>query len=97
MPAQQYRCKPIIVEAVTVADALHAAARAWPDLPPWLAAAYEVGEIVFARDAVHMYRGTGTMVAERSDWIVRDALGGISIVGPEAFELTFESIDQERG
>lgn len=95
MPAQQYRRRPIIVEAIPVRDALHAAARDWPALPAWLADAYEHGAVVFARDAVHLYRGTA--VAGLDDWLVRDHGGKIAVVGPEAFELTFESIDQERG
>lgn len=93
--AQQFRRKPEIVEAVPVDEALRCAARAWSQLPPWLAAEYERGAVVFARDAVHMYRGR--IVAERGDWIVWQMTGHLSAFTPEAFEAEFEPSDQGRG
>ena len=95
MPAQQFRKKPVTVEAVLVTDALRAAARAWADLPSWLSEAYEHGDVIFARDAVHLYRGT--VVAERGDWLVRDVDGSIGRCSGEAFAATYVSSDQERG
>lgn len=94
MSVRRFRKRPLEIEAVPVADALHAAARAWGDLPTWLALAYERGDVVFARDFVSIRTLEGLMQASKGDWIICGVQGELYSCRGDIFEQTYEPADE---
>ncbi len=93
-----YRKKPVVIEAVLVADVLHAAEWQWDALPPWVVAAYENaegGHLVFATDSVHITTLEGTMRAEKGDWIIRGVHGELYPCKPDIFDATYETAAEQ--
>jgi len=88
----KFRKKPVVIEAVRCCDAMSAATNAWKDLPPWLAEAYEKGDIVFGDRAVHVHTPEGVMVAQHNDWILHGVKGEIYPCKPDIFAATYEPV-----
>lgn len=90
MPAQTFRKKPVVVEAIPVAEALQAASRSWFDLPSWLIEAYEHGNVIFGQDRVEIATLEGRMTAGMGDWIIQGVQGELYPCKPDIFEATYE-------
>jgi hypothetical protein len=88
----EYRKKPVVIEAIRVNDALAAAALDWPALTDWMAASYEAGDLVFAPDGIHIRTLEGAMHAARGDWIIRGVKGELYPCKPDIFEATYEDV-----
>ena len=88
----RFRKKPVVIEAVEVNAALKAASNAWKDLPIWLSAAYEKGEVVFGADAIHIKTLEGDMRGDKGDWIIQGVKGELYPCKPEIFEATYEIV-----
>ncbi len=103
MPAQQYRKRPVVVEA------MH-----WDGTEACLQEALRFVDFSsLPDDGVHVggpgigympALGTldiptleGTMTASPGDWIIRGVAGEFYPCKPDIFAATYESIDQERG
>jgi hypothetical protein len=90
-----------VIEAVLASEALLAAESDWDCLPPWLAEAYEKGDILFLNnhpDTVHCIEvktPEGTMGAEKGDWIIRGVKGEIYPCKPDIFAMTYDSVEEE--
>ncbi|HCT81184.1 MAG TPA: hypothetical protein DGT23_32365 [Micromonosporaceae bacterium] len=97
MIVQQFRKKPVVIEAIRVADALNAAANSWADLPEWLRADYERGAIVYASDAIFISTLEGQMCANRDDWIIRGVKGELYPCKPDIFAATYEAVSGQPG
>lgn len=85
----KFRKKPVVIEAVSVNDALLAA---WEDLPDWLEAAYERGEVLFCPTHVEITTLEGTMKGDRGDWIICGVQGELYPCKPEIFDETYEPV-----
>lgn len=89
----RYRKRPVVIEAVECDLALRAAASAWRDLPVWLAAAYEQGDIIFASDHILIITLEGVMRADKTDLIIRGVQGEIYPCKRNIFEATYEPVE----
>lgn len=88
----RYRKRPVVVEAILVADALRCATRAWDQLPSWVRDAYEAGGILFLSDSVSIRTLEGTMRGEPSDWLIRGVQGELYACKPDIFKATYEAV-----
>lgn len=88
----RYRKRPVVIEAVPVADALRSAGEAWGDLPSWLFDAYDESVVVFASDAVLIYTPEGQMRGEVGDWIIKDVQDELYLCKPDVFAATYEEV-----
>ena len=92
----QFRKKPVVIEAITVREALRFA-NTWKDGEPWLIDAYDNREIVFTPDAVHistLENASGEMVIGGiDDWIIRGVQGELYPCKPDIFEQTYEAVE----
>ena len=87
-----YRKKPVEIEAQLTREALWAAAHDWAFLPDWLAAAYEEGTIIFAKDHVLIKTLEGTMRADPDDMIIQGVKGEIYPCKSDIFEATYDEV-----
>lgn len=93
--ALKFRKKPVVVEAVRVADAMVAAAASWSDLPQWLRNAYETGNIVFGSDGIYVQTLEGNMFAPRPDWLILGIAEEIYPCRADIFAATYEPVVSE--
>lgn len=88
----RYRKKPIVVEAVPVAETLENV-RDWSNLPAWVIDAYEEGTLLFLPNAIEVRTLEGTMRADKGDWLIRGVQREIYPCKPDIFEATYEPIE----
>jgi hypothetical protein len=69
------RKKPVVVEAVRVADLFSAAENSWHSLPAWVSAAYEQGNLIFCNDWLDIKTLEGWLRAELKDWLIQGVKG----------------------
>lgn len=91
----QFRKKPIVVEAIRIADAMQHARVSWSKLPGWLRKAYEAGKIIFASNAISIATPQGRLVGLRNDWLIRGVEGELYPCSAEAFAQTYEPVESE--
>ena len=91
----RYRKKPVVIDAAPAADVLRAAEHQWNDLPPWVAEAYEKGDVLFLNHPrrVEIITLEGTMTALWDDWIIRGVQGELYPCKPDIFEATYEAVE----
>lgn len=82
----KFRKKPVVIDAVRVADVVHDSATNWKGLPDWLRDAYESGGIVFRPDGIQIATPEGVMVGTLEDWLIRGTKGELYPCKPEIFE-----------
>jgi hypothetical protein len=87
-----FRKKPVLVQAVRTADVLRAAGGDWSELPEWLKAFYEAGNMLFLPGSVEILTLEGHMRAEAADWIIQGVKGEIYPCKPDIFEQTYERV-----
>ena len=88
----RYRKRPIVIDAVPVADLLAAALRDWAELPAWVADAYDHGDILFLPGGINVTTAEGVMVGDRGDWLIRGIKGELYPCKPDIFEATYEAV-----
>jgi len=99
-----YRKKPIVIEAVQVAQAAHNG-KTWSGslfegdlLPQWLEGALNNGTVA-VRPGERGYAllaikaPEGTMLAEPGDWIIRGVKGELYPCKADIFEATYEPVE----
>jgi hypothetical protein len=91
--AQRFRKKPVEIDALPVAAALHAAAHSWRQLPDWMEKAYDRGEVVFAPEAVLINTMEGQMRGDLGDWIIRGVKGELYPCKPDIFAATYDPVE----
>lgn len=91
---RKYRKKPIVIEAIKVAEVLHLAAVAFDKLPPWLFGnEVEPGKttgVIIERSHVIVRTLEGDMRAEPHDWIIRGVKGELYPCKPDIFAATYD-------
>lgn len=88
----RWRKRPLVIDAVRVSEALRDAAYNWANLPPWLSAAYERAEVVFASDSIHIKTREGTMIGSYDDWILCGVKGELYPCAHDIFLHTYEPV-----
>lgn len=88
----RFRKKPVVVDAVFCHTALLAFLTNWDALPEWLRVAYEKGGVVPTPEGVYLPTPEGSMLAKRTDWIVRGTQGELYPVKPEIFAEVYEPV-----
>lgn len=96
----QFRKKPVVVEAWTVAELNVSAARKWEALPESVRAAYEDGGWVFGalvddRRGIYVPTLEGSLFAAPGDWIIRGVAGEFYPCKPGIFAATYEPVATE--
>jgi hypothetical protein len=86
----KFRKKPVVIEAIRASDAIWRARHAWNDLPAWMKAPYERGEILFMSKQINIHTLEGTMSAFPDDWIICGVKGELYPCKPDIFEATYE-------
>ena len=99
MPAQQFRKKPVVIEAIPAREAIALAGSDFWALPQWLIDVYENGGpngggLVFCPDSVHIPTLEGTMIAFVDDWIIRGVAGEVYPCKPHIFAATYDPVDE---
>jgi hypothetical protein len=92
----RFRKKPVVIEAVLVADALRWISSERSSLvaaPQWFRDAYESGYIVFCFDHVSIFTLEGTLRAEKTDWIIRGIQGELYPINNQIFRETYDPVD----
>ena len=88
----KFKKKPIVIEAVRVDDVIKAARFSWKDLPDWVEAAYENGDLIFVSDFIDINTDEGMMTGRSGDWIVKGVEDEIYPVRGSVFDSTYEQI-----
>lgn len=89
----QYRKKPVVINAVRCREALRAFERDWDALPKWLVDAYERGGVVPTHEGVYLPTLEGSMLARPDDWIIQGVQGEVYPCKPDIFEATYEPVE----
>ena len=87
-----YRKKPVEIEAERCSVLLNAASSDWEALPGWAAAAYELGELVFAAHGVYVKTLEGTMFCDRESMLIRGVQGELYPCKPDIFAATYDLV-----
>jgi hypothetical protein len=90
-----YRNKPIVIEAVRIAELLNAEVNNWPSVPDWVAAAYYRGEIVFASNYIMIHTPEALYRGQPEDMLIRGVNGELYPCKPDIFRATYESVNVE--
>lgn len=88
----KFRKKPVIIEAMRVSDLIFRAKNAWNDLPMWVRAPYEKGEILFLVSEIVINTLEGRMTAAKDDWVICGVKGELYPCKPDIFEATYEAV-----
>lgn len=86
----KFRKKPVVIEALPVADVLKAADQQWIGAPPWLRDAFEAGSLIVLQDHLRIRTLEGTMYGEKDDWIIRGVQGELYPCKPDIFAASYE-------
>ena len=89
----KYRKKPVVIEAAQVRDLVRAARDEWSALPPWMAKAYDQGDIVFCGDGISIKTLEGIMQGGIDDWIIRGVRGELYPCRDDIFKQTYDPVD----
>lgn len=87
---QQFRKKPVVIEAMRVTD--YFAAR---DIAKWMAAGGVIGRPHITRGgeaALDVMTLEGTMRADKGDWVIKGVQGEFYPCKPDIFEATYELV-----
>lgn len=90
----KYRKKPVVIEAVRVAELIQNARYHWEFLPTWVRAHYEDGGIIFMNDGIDVRTLEGRMRADKKDWLILGVKGEIYPCKPDIFEATYEFVEE---
>lgn len=90
----RFRKRPVVIEAIRVSQAIIAAGHSWNELPEWLIAAYDSGDVLFMVDTLEIMTLEGRMTANRDDWIIRGVQGELYPCKPDIFEATYEAVTE---
>ena len=85
-----YRKKPVEIEAERCSVLLKAASSDWEALPGWAAAAYDLGEPVFAAHGVYVKPTAGPMFCDRGSMLIRGVQGELYPCKSDIFAATYE-------
>lgn len=87
-----YRKKPVVIEAENTSVLLVLASQSWENLPAWVRAEYEKGNIVFGDDKLLIKTLEGTMTAEKTDMVIRGVKGEVYPCKKDIFDATYEKV-----
>lgn len=88
----KFRKKPVVVDAIRVCEAIHAASQNWDKLPAWIVEHYEKGNILFFTNKLEIKTLEGMMTAWPDDWIIRGVAGELYPCKSDIFEKTYEMV-----
>ena len=89
----KYRKKPVVIDAFHVGSG--------NDVPEWLLAGLQSGEVVQAVGVVHpgnpnayeIHTLEGRMITQHGDWIIQGVKGELYPCKPDIFEATYEKVE----
>lgn len=87
-----YRKKPVVIEAENTSVLLVLASQSWENLPVWIRAEYDKGNVVFGDDKILIKTLEGTMTAEKTDMVIRGVKGEIYPCKRDIFDATYEKV-----
>ncbi len=89
----KFKKKPIVVDAISVSEALHTSFQNWLALPVWLSEAHGNGDVLFFPDYIDIKTLEGSMRGGRGDWIIRGVAGELYPCKPDVFAKTYDAVD----
>jgi len=89
----RYNKRPITIDAAPVGELCHAASSKWSDLPAWVVAAYDKGEILFLNDGLDVKTLEGRVKAEMTDWLLQGIKGELYPCKPDIFAASYDPVD----
>ena len=84
----RFRKKPVVIEAIPVAEVLSIPSAAL--LPRWLQLALDAGNFFVVGEHVRIRTLEGSMIGEKDDWIIRGVQGELYPCKPDIFAATYE-------
>ena len=91
----QYRKRPVVIDAVRVADVLDAAMYG-PTVPQWVYDAWRACHVVLRSGFIEVNTLEGVMRAEYGDWLIRGVQGEIYPCKPDIFAATYEQVEEPK-
>lgn len=88
----KYRKRPVVIEALPIAQVIYDATHNWQGLPIWVRDAYEAGNIVITPSEIHINTVEGQMTGAKDDWLIQGVHGELYPCKPSIFEATYEFI-----
>lgn len=90
----KFRKKPVVIEAVRVADILDAEAP--DDLPVWVEAAVQAYtlQIIPTTGTIHIRTPEGVMRGGRTDWLIKGVSNELYPCKPDIFDATYEPVTE---
>ncbi len=88
----KYRKKSIVINGISVKDALQYAKDNWNYLPKWLSDQYEQGKVIFLNDAIIVTTLEGNMRGEFEDTILCGVKGEIYPIKPDILKMTYDKV-----
>jgi hypothetical protein len=93
--AMKFRKKPVVIDAVPIAELLRDAASDWKGLPSWVRDEYDRGNVIFGNAHVLINTLEGTHRGEKDDMLIRGVKGELYPCKPDIFALIYESANEE--
>jgi len=89
-----YRKKPVVIEAMPVAEVLADADRGFAiSSPRWVREAVDDGVLIVLQEHVRIRTLEGTLYGEFHDWLIRGIRGGLYPCKPDIFAATYELVE----
>lgn len=89
----QFRKKPVVIDAIPVAELLPMFKGNWPALPDWVREAYEAGPLVAVTDRGFTIKTLeGDLHATADDILIRGVKGELYPCKRDIFEATYEPV-----
>lgn len=70
-PVRFFRKRPVQVMAAPIRELVEAAKNDWAALPPWVAEAYERGDLVFLEFGIDVRTDHGVVSADLDSWLLQ--------------------------
>lgn len=90
-----YRKKPVVIEAVRIAEVLDQAKHDWTALPFWVTDALDEKRLALGGLGTLFVRTLeGEMLARRGDWLIRGVNGELYPVRDAIFQATYDPVEE---
>jgi len=88
----KFRKKPVVIEAMPVADLIAEVFQRKALWPVWAAEAFESGTLQIGEHSVQIKTLEGEMIGDAGDWIIRGVKGELYPCKPDIFAATYEAV-----
>lgn len=86
----RFRKKPVEIDAILIDELFRDDISEWPE---WVRASFDVGAIYFNDRTIWISTPEGSMLGQRTDWLIRGIRGELYPCKPDIFEASYEAVE----